>query len=270
MTRLISWIRFTLCCLACVCMDRGEAKIIETAHIADVVPLIDEQTWFLVDLDNTLFQGAQALGHCLWFYDQIEECLEQGMSRNEAIHQCYHCRDGWIRTQQIGRVKPLEEDFVPSIHALQQRGIVVMGFTHRHPPVAEATVRQVTSLGVDFTLTAPHQESFVMAAQHPMLYQTGIFFASDYNKKGDVLLPFLDKLEQRPKKIVFIDDKKKNVEELEAPLAKEGIEYIGVYYTAIDYAEKVYDPAIAKFQSKFLDQILSNEAATLLMDSGLE
>ena len=38
-------------------------KIIETNTIENVLPLIDEETWFLVDLDNTLFQAKQALGH---------------------------------------------------------------------------------------------------------------------------------------------------------------------------------------------------------------
>lgn len=47
------------------------AKIIETAHIADAIPYIDEETWFLVDLDNTMFESKQALGHANWFYDEI-------------------------------------------------------------------------------------------------------------------------------------------------------------------------------------------------------
>lgn len=63
--------------------------------------------------------------------------------------------------------------------------------------------------------------------------------------------------------------KRKNVEELER-LTRYGIEYMGLYYAAIEHAEPVYVREIAEFQSKFLDQIMSNEAALLLMEKGLE
>jgi hypothetical protein len=48
--------------MLCFASLQMEAKIIETRYIEDVIPLIDEDTWFLVDLDNCLFEGSQALG----------------------------------------------------------------------------------------------------------------------------------------------------------------------------------------------------------------
>ena len=76
-------------------------------------------------------------------------------------------------------------------------------------------------------------------------------------------------INRKPTKIVFIDDKRKNVEELEN-LTRYGIEYIGVHYTAIEHVKPVYVREVAEFQSKFLDQIMSNEAALILMESGLD
>lgn len=245
----------------------GDAKIIETANIADVVQLIDGDTWFLVDLDNTMFEAKQALGHANWFYDEMQQRLQNGMSRDEAIRDTY---PSWIKIQQVCPVKPLEEEFVPSLITLQNRGVVIMGLTHRQPSVAQSTLRQVDSLGFDFIKTAPSKESFTVSASHPTQYLQGILFVGDYNKKGDVFLPFLSIIKQTPKKIVFIDDKRKNVEELEHALTNYGIEYIGVYYTAIEHAKPVYTRELAEYQSKFLDKILSNEAATLLIKHGLE
>lgn len=253
---------------AALCVSiAGEAKIVQTAHIADVIPLIDQDTWFLVDLDNTMFEAKQALGHANWFYDQMAVYTQQGYSRDEAIRKAY---PGWIKTQKVCPVKPLEPDFVPALIAMQERGIVVMGLTHRQPYVADATVRQVQSLGFDFLKTAPSKDAFVVPPKTPTLYADGILFVSDYNKKGDVFLPFLMMIGQQPKKVVFIDDKKKNVDELETVLAPLGIEYIGVYYTAIDSAPPVYSREVADFQYKFLDKIMSNEAAQLLMEKGLD
>lgn len=259
--------RLLLIFIACCLPFLSEAKIIEAAHIADVVPFIDEETWFLVDLDNTMFEGAQALGHANWFYDELQQRMQKGMSREDAIRDFY---PSWIKIQKICRVKPLEDDFVPTLISLQNRGITIMGLTHRQPLVANSTVHQVSSLDFEFNKTAPSRETLTIPANYTTLYLQGILFVSDYNKKGDVFLPFLSIINQKPRKVVFIDDKRKNVEELEEALNKIGIEYIGIYYTAIEHAKSVYRREIAEFQYKFLDQIMSNEAALLLMEHGLD
>jgi hypothetical protein len=240
----------------------GECKIIETEHIADAMPYIDENTWFLVDLDNTMFEAQQALGHANWCYDEMQQRMQKGMSRDEAIRDFY---PNWIKTQPICAVKALEENFVPSLVALQNQGITVMGLTHRQPVVAKFTVNQVASLGFDFIKTAPSTDSFVIPSENPTIYLQGILFVGDYNKKGDVFLPFLSIIQKNPKKIVFIDDKRKNVEELEQALSKYDIEYIGIYYTAIEHVKPVYSRELAEFQYQFLDKIMSNEEALLLM-----
>lgn len=152
---------------------------------------------------------------------------------------------------------------------LQNKKITIMGLTHRQPSVADSTARQVNSLGFDFLTTAPSTDSFVIPSKTATLYFQGILFVGDYNKKIDIFESFLSLIKKHPKKVVFIDDKRKNVEELEA-LTKCGIEYTGIHYTAIENSKPVYFREIAEFQYKFLDQILSNEAALLLMENNLE
>ena len=261
-------------CTACILVGMAfcgfafvgiEAKVIESRHIEEVLPLIDDETWFLVDLDNCLFEGAQALGHANWFYEEVQERLERGMSRDEALADFY---PNWIKTQKICRVKPLEEGFVPGLLKLQHEGVVIMGLTHRQPSIVDATLQQVSSLGFDFSKTAPYPKGCEVAAQSPAWYASGILFVSDYNRKIDVFKQFLIQIGRKPRKVLFIDDKKKNVEELES-LSHDGIEYIGVHYTAIEYVNPLYKREIAEFQSKFLDQIMSNEAALILMEKDL-
>ncbi len=244
----------------------SEAKIIETAKIAEVIPLIDAETWFLVDLDNTFFEAKQALGHANWFYDEVQQRMQYGMTREEAIQDAYPL---FIKTQKVCPVKPLEQDFVSALIAFQNEGVVVMGLTHRQPSVADSTLRQVASLKFDFLITAPSKETFSVPAKNPTLYTGGVFFVGDCNKKGELFLPFLSIIDQKPKKIVFIDDKRKNVEEMEI-LSSMGIEYIGVHYTAIEEAKPIYSHELAEFQYKFLDQIMSNEAAQVLIDHHIE
>lgn len=243
-----------------------EAKVIETRHVVDAISLIDEDTWLLVDLDNCMFEGAQALGHANWFYDLMKENMQKGMSRDDAIKMFY---PDWIKTQKVCRVKALELDFIPSLLELQDKGIVIMGLTHRQPLIADSTIKQVDSLGFSFLDSAPSKDCFIVPSSNPTLYSNGILFVNDYNRKIDVFLAFMEAINKKPKKVVFMDDQRKNVEELEG-LLQHDIEYIGVHYTAIEHAMPLYDRKIAEFQYKFLDQIMSNEAALILMENGLD
>lgn len=238
---------FGIAALGAFAFSGANAEIVETSHVEDIASLIDDETWFLVDLDNCLFEGAQAFGHADWFYDQIEQYKQKGLTREQAV-QIVH--PGWVEAQKICRVKPLEESFVLLLLKLQARGVVVVGLTNRHPSVAEATFRQVASLGVDFSKTAPFsQEPLTFSSELPSLYSKGIIFVGD-NKKKKIFNSFLTEINRKPNRVLFIDDKKENVEELEA-LAGEGIQYHGIYYTAIQHAKPVYIREIANFQDHF-------------------
>lgn len=245
----------------------SEAKIIETITIETVVPLVDEDTWLVVDLDNTVFEGKQALGHTEWFYDKAYALMKDGLTLEEATRECY---PEWIEIQKLCPVKPVEAAFIPALKNAQQREIIIMGLTHRQPSLADSTISQLASLDWSFQPTAPVKNTFVVPSSTPTIYKEGVLFTGEYNKKGEMFTQFLSIISQKPKKIIFIDDKRSHVEDVEKTAIEQGIECIGVHYRAIEYAEKVYYPEIAEFQRKLLKTIMSNEAALLLMQNKLE
>lgn len=246
----------------------NEAKIIETTTIETIIPFIDEDSWVLVDLDNTVFEGKQALGHTEWFYDKAYKLMnDTGMTLEEATKECY---PEWIEIQKVCPVKCVEKAFIPALTDIQKKGIVLVGLTHRQPSIADSTIRQLLSLNWSFQSTAPSKNTFVVPSLTPTIYTRGVLFTGEYNKKGEIFVRFLSMIEQKPKKVVFIDDKRSHVEDVEKALMNIGIECLGFHYRAIEYAEKVYYPEVAEFQRKFLNTILSNEAALLLMEHGLE
>lgn len=245
----------------------GEGKIYQTTTVDTILPLVDQDTWVLIDLDNTTFEGKQALGHTDWFYDRAHALMREGMTLEEATRECYPL---WIEVQKVCPVKPVETAFIPALVEMQKQGIIVMGLTHRQPSIADSTIRQVNSLGLNLLNSAPDQSTFVVPSETPTKYTEGVLFTGEYNKKGEIFTLFLSIINQKPKKILFIDDKRGHVEDVGNAVSSLGIEYIGVHYTACEYLEKVYDPEIAAFQLKVLNSILSNEAALLLMENGLE
>lgn len=244
-----------------------EAKIIETRYIEEVIPFIDDETWFVIDLDNTTYEGKQALGHTEWFYDKAGEKIKNGLTLDEATRECY---PEWIEIQKICSVKPVEEAFISCLLNLQNQGRVVMALTHRQPSLAESTIRQIGSLGLSLTSSAPINYTFAVPSETPTLYTQGVLFTGEFNRKGEIFVRFLSLIDQKPKKVVFIDDKRRHVEEVEAALSKQGIDFIGFHYTANEHVEKVYFPEVAEVQYKFLKQIMSNDAARLLMEHSLE
>lgn len=258
------------CILAGICafttLNHLDAQeIIESTTIEDVLPLIDEDTWFVLDLDNTVFQAKQALGHVNWLQHEVQVQMAAGKSQEEAFHTLYPL---WKKTQMITEVIPVEGKFVEGIKQLQEKDIVVIGLTHRQPFIIPETIRQLDSLGISFLSTAPSNETINIATgKLPAMYKQGILFVNDFNSKGEVFRSLLAHLNQKPKKIVFIDDKKKNVEEMAKAALIENIEYIDVHYTAVDQGPQVYDRELAKCQLKFLNKIMSNEEALLLLSS---
>lgn len=237
-------------------------EIIESSTIADVLPLIDEDTWVLVDLDNTVFQAKQALGHVNWLQHEVQKQIDAGKSREEAFHSLYPL---WKKTQIMTEVTPVESDFIEAIKHLQNRNIIVMGLTHRQLFIVPETLRQLASIEVSFQQTAPSQNTFSVPANYPTLYTQGILFVDDFNSKGDVFRALLQYLEQKPKRVVFIDDKKKNVEDFAKAARIEEIDYIGVHYTAVEQGPQIYSPELAEIQLRFFNTIMSNELALQLL-----
>lgn len=244
-----------------------EAKIVETTTISEILPLIDADTWVVLDLDNTVFEGKQALGHTDWFYDKAHALMRnEGITLEEATRVCY---PEWIEVQKVCPVKAVEQAFLPSLAPLQKQGVVLMGLTHRQPSLVDSTLRQLRSLDWTFEPTAPFKDSLVVPSATPTKYQEGVLFTGEYNKKGEIFVRFLSMIGKQPRKILFVDDKRSHVEDVEKAVTAQGIDYLGVHYRATEHVSKVYDPVIAEFQKKFLTQIMSNEAAMLLVEHGI-
>ncbi len=239
MELLKSYVRNKLFLLLALTPFVLNARIIESSSIDEAVTHFMPEAWIMVDLDHTLFQAKQSEGHLFWIYNELDKHLEMGMTREEAITAIY---PSWIESQKQCPVETLEASFVPHLLALQRKGAIVMGFTQRPPEIAESTAEQVLSLGINFLSTAPSQETFFLPFRHSALYSNGILFASDYNTKGEVLSPFFKRINKIPAKVVMIDDKRKNLEDIEAVLAELKVEYLGIHYTAIQHVKSNYTP----------------------------
>lgn len=233
-------------------------EVVETPYISEVAEDFPPHAWILLDLDNTVYEGGEALGHAGWFYQEVGRRMDEGMSHEQALEDFYPL---WIASQAINSVKPLEDELIDLIKVWQAEGRTVFAVTHRTPLLHDATLRQVRSLGICFDPSAPYSGSLTFEGDaQTSIYNEGVLFVGDKNSKAEVLQRFFQRIGQTPGAVVFVDDKKANSLDLELAFKPMGIEYLGIFYTAFERST-VYDPNLAEIQYPFLNGIMSNELA---------
>lgn len=187
------------------------SRIHQIKSISEINSWVIPGALVLFDLDNTVFESESVLGHANWYHDQIKKHPEE---RHKVLARS---RKGIMNSS----VKPVEEITVDLIKNLQSRGIHVMAFTARNMVVAEVTIKQVASIGLDFSLTSLTGDSKYV--------RQGILFAHDDIDKGDALAAFLRKSPRQPQRIILADDVLHNLESV-----CKTTDAIGLHYTIVE------------------------------------
>src|SRR4051812_39411252 len=98
---------------------------------------------------------------------------------------------------------------------MQKNNTPVIGLTTQGLTLATRTVMQLKSLSIDLSKTAPSaQDFYFLNGQNGVLYRQGILFTSG-TPKGEALIKFLDTVGYHPKRVVFINDKKNHLQDME-------------------------------------------------------
>jgi hypothetical protein len=137
----------------------------------------------------------------------------------------------------------------------------MMALTARTLDIAERTIAQLKSIHIQFDghslqdkdLKIPASE---LGSKDDALFTRGVLFVGETNNKGKVLAHFLDQLHYHPEKIVFVDDKRKHVDAVEAALAKVGVPYIGFRYGALDKKVKAYNELMSEVTDELSADLL--------------
>lgn len=87
------------------------------------------------------------------------------------------------------------------------------------------------------------------------VYDKGVLFTNGV-KKGEVLKAFLISQNYKPKKLIFIDDRKEYLESVNNALNSLGVSFIGLHFTQLIDREQKIEKALAEYQFNFL---LENE-----------
>jgi len=229
------------------------ALVLETKNLSQVTQHIvqNKKTLIVFDIDNTLALPPEELGSEDWFSFKIQNYELEGFPADIAFNktlQLYNHIHSIIDLKKVQNAPQL-------INSLQKQNIPTIALTARN--LVQGTIRQLANLGIHLAtirLPAQHLSLPTPNPKRPACYQSGIIFCNG-NDKGSLLLHFLDTIAYKPERIIFVDDKLKNIESVKNAAQQRNIDFVGLRYSKFDKRSQKFDHCKASKQLKrFLQQ----------------
>jgi hypothetical protein len=188
-----------------------------------------------------------------------------------------HLFGEWVSQVEVELISDELRDVIPK---LKERGCMIMGLTSmvpgpgvcgKIPFMEDFRFHQLHNRGIDFRgsfnmdrleIDLPEKEG------RKPLFKDAILYARPY-KKGEVLKSFLQQHGSTPPKIWFIDNDKKNVDDLFYFCRKSNIPYVGIEYLDEKFDSDVVDVSLGKFQFDYFKETkiwLNDAQAKLVLD----
>jgi len=233
-----------------------EAQILQTNRIEDTLEHLNNSTWLLLNLDDTLIEGTNQLGRVHWYRHEVQKLMQRGLSRKEAQKRFY---PQWILSQTICPFRLVESTTASVIATAQRAAQKVLGLTDRHPSIAALSIEQLQKLQLDLSRNTPVIADFDWGET---LYRNGVWFLADCSK-AEAISRLLSACSERPNRIVLVDDNLQLLEEVSQVLESLKIEFVGIHYTKA--LERAFQREIAELQYSRLPEILSDREASALL-----
>ena len=240
-----------------------QADIVEIDRLDEIRPYILQQNALvLFDLDDTLITNPTSIGSPAW-----RNWAKTRFPKYNADFAVYDAL-----TLHIAKnipYKAVEANTAKVIGDLQQDGIAALAFTARGRTqwyttdiegVDQFTHEQLQQVGIDFKKTKIPDELQNLDSAH---FHEGIIFAK-HMKKGELLQKLLKDLPYRPSCIVFVDDRRDQVQSVEAAVKEMEIPFVGLWYRRVERDLANFTPRVANVQLKYLlleNRILSDKEA---------
>lgn len=237
------------------------AQIVEVRTMAEVRTMVDPEALIVFDIDNTIMETAQTLGSDQWFYHRRQFYLSEGFHPQEALEMALA---EWMAVQNLTPVQLVEEEVQGFIEELQREGVSVMGLTTRGLGLATRTLRQLHSLQVDLSPTAPLKEETLFKGDRAILYRQGILFTAGTHK-GRAFLQLCEKIGGVPRKVVFINDKENHLAEVEESCEASQVEFLGLRYGFLDEKVALFSHELASVQWDHFGRLISDEHAQAVL-----
>ena len=216
----------------------------ETNSFADVVSVTTSLTrqygadkvLIVLDIDNTILTSTTDLGSDVWYQWQTNK-LEVKPTSSQKVSCLFEDSIGLL--YELSPMTLAEENLNHTISNWQISGHTVMALTSRAPQYRAATERELIRNKVNLASSAlvPVGQDTMMFREikgREISYMQGVMMTSGMNK-GEMLQYLLDKTHRQFAAIVFVDDSKKNIDNIyEAYQNVKNVDMRIFHYTRIE------------------------------------
>lgn len=220
------------------------ASIVEITRFDSIINHIEKGSLIVLDLDNTVMEPIELLGSDQWFEHYLSEQLSSGLNLQDSLTTTV---DLYNSVHKIIDVIPVESQTPKLINDLQFTNTKVVALTTRGSKLQHATVRQLNSINVDFNKDIFRDKEYNLDISSRGKIFKGVIFAGGAHK-GDCLTEILGKFDYTPKKVIFVDDKHKNVAQVKDSVTNNNINFIGFRYGYLDNKVASFDAKLAQLQ----------------------
>lgn len=212
-------------------MNNKLSKLIEITELADVLLHLNtkEQTIVAFDIDQTLITPDLPPN----LEPFLGKLLKEQKPKQHTSHSLIAEEEFIVRlfTQHRIRMKPVEEQTSNLIKKIQKQGIMTIGLTARFPSLIEHTMDHLRCADINLSDHPMCKQVYQIPAEYPCLFQHGIIFCGRGNDKGTALVNFIDRIELKPEKIIFVDDEPYHINSVQKALINRPIQYTGMIYS---------------------------------------
>jgi hypothetical protein len=209
-----------------VAMADGQREIYKIAHVLQIAQPGD---WIFLDLDNTLIK-------------EVSPDLSMGPSRQALDNlPVVSAVDGNGKTRYYRWAEP---NTGKTVEELQANGSKAFVLTARSWNQLSGTIQAIQGLKLDFSHSHPEFPDGRFEAR--LTFHAGVIFSGSTNK-GEALLTFLRRLPgpprfaralfaflkllpERPKRIIFVDDRDWNIRDVEQAFQQSEIPVVTLLY----------------------------------------
>lgn len=265
-------------------VSAAHATIIETATLKSIkqtLELVDKQTLVIFDVDEVLIVAKDQI--LLSPYKQQLNALNKQL---KAKHSEREAQILWSIAFKNRKNELVDQTVIGIFDALKAKDIKTILLTNAWtgafgtiPLLEDWRIQELKKFGIAVSWSFPNTELIIFTnltgvasnkvtssvassleskngqknSRMPV-FKKGVLFTAERDK-GNLLRIFLDKVNWHPKKNIFVDDKAKNLDSVQAYCNSAGIQFVGFHYTAVaDRKVLPLNEQRAKFQFKVLEK----------------
>lgn len=218
----------------------SQAEIKEIKSLQEInKELEDPELLWVFDIDNTIIRPEGNLGSDQWYYFLVDHIKNIDKISTSKAH--YQAEAIWNATQSLIKTKSVEPITASFITSLQNNKKNTIALTARNFSICEITKTQLKNNGINFNISSPQFDNNILEIANGVYYHEGIIYQGEANNKGQILVDFIGQLKAPPKKVIFIDDKEKNVINVHKALEALGIDHIEFRYGQTDKLVEMFN-----------------------------